>query len=87
MILPNSIQALLRPVPPAVSERVAQLALSRVLKRHPDLFERLGEHAVKTIVFAPTDLPFEFAVNPRRGTVRAAGRAVSCAATPALPGR
>ena len=72
MILPNSIQALLRPVPLAVSERAAQLALSRVLKRHPDLFERLGEHANKTIVFAPADLPFEFAVNPRHGTVRAA---------------
>ncbi|WP_395008901.1 ubiquinone anaerobic biosynthesis accessory factor UbiT [Devosia sp.] len=72
MLLPSSIQTLLRPVPLALGERVAQQALASVLRRHPDLFERLGEHAGKTIVFAASDLPFEFAVNPRHGTVRAA---------------
>lgn len=72
MLLPSSIQTLLRPVPLALGERTAQIALARVLRRHPDLFERLGEHADKTIVFAATDLPFEFAVNPKEGTVRAA---------------
>lgn len=74
MLLPSPLQTLLEPMPLGASERAAQLALARVLRRHPDLFERLGEHAGKTIVFAPADLPFEFAVNPRHGTVRAARR-------------
>jgi O2-independent ubiquinone biosynthesis accessory factor UbiT len=71
MSLPPAFVALLKPAPLRLVEQVAQRAFERVLTRHPRIFERLGDHAVQTFCFAPTDIPFEFAVSPRTRRVRA----------------
>jgi len=53
-----------------------QWSLGRVLRtvaaRHPELFERLGSHALKRFGVAPTDLPFAFVIEPRPCTPRIA---------------
>ncbi|MCL4764901.1 MAG: SCP2 sterol-binding domain-containing protein [Hyphomicrobiaceae bacterium] len=35
-------------------------------QRHPDLFDRLGPHAERTIAIAPTDVPVVFLLRPSR---------------------
>jgi len=64
MKIPVALQHLLRPVPIWAVQRAAQSAYERVIGRHRGMFGRLGEYADKTFVFAPTDIPFEFAVRP-----------------------
>jgi predicted lipid carrier protein YhbT len=74
MTLPKAVPLLLNLVPAALPELVGRLAFARVVKRHPRLLSRIGEHAARTYAFAPTDIPFEFAVTPRTGTVIARRR-------------
>lgn len=71
MTLPPAVMTILKPIPVPLAQLVAQLAFARVLARHPRIFERLGEYADRTYCFAPADIPFEFAVRLRSGTVRA----------------
>lgn len=72
MQIPHAFQQLLRPVPIAFVQQAASSAYRRVMARHAGLFDRLGEHSAKTFVFAPKDLPFEFAIRPAEGRIRAA---------------
>lgn len=79
MRLPSGLTLLARPLPPGLVQAIANAALARLLAKHPKLFDRLGDHARKSFVFAPTDLPFQFVVAPssrivtvlrRRNTMR-----------------
>lgn len=74
MTLPKAAPLLLSLVPAALPELVGRLAFVRVLRRHPRLLSRLGEHADRTYAFAPTDIPFWFAVVPRLQAVTARRR-------------
>lgn len=74
MTLPTAVPLLLNVVPVTLPEMVGRLACARILKRHPKLLGRLGEHAARTYAFAPTDIPFEFAVVPQVGAVTARRR-------------
>ena len=71
MTLPPAIPRILGFAPVALVERVGQLAFTRVIGRHPRLLDRLGDYADSVFAFAPSDIPFEFAVIPREGTVKA----------------
>ena len=69
MNLPRTVLLLAKPIPLPAVQAVASAALRALLKKHPKLFDRLGEHAAKTFAFAPTDIPFAFAVAPLLGTI------------------
>jgi O2-independent ubiquinone biosynthesis accessory factor UbiT len=58
----------LAPLAP-LSLAAARLATSLV-RRHPALFERLGEQADRIFLIDPTDLPFAFLLSPRPQTPR-----------------
>ncbi len=45
-------------------ERVARLIFDRVMKAHPDLFERLDIYRQSRFGFSPTDLPLHFTILP-----------------------
>ena len=65
--------AIARPMnflPLAVVQRATAAMLAQIMKRHPDMFVRLGEHRGKRYAFLPVDLPFAFMVEP-------AGRAIT----------
>ena len=72
MSLPPAIPKILGFVPSIAAQRVGQAAFARVIGQHPRLLDRLGELAGRVFAFAPTDIPFQFAVTPREGTVKAA---------------
>lgn len=72
MTLPPAIPRILGFAPVALAERIGQLAFARMIGRHRRLLDRLGDHAGSVFAFAPSDIPFEFAVIPREGTVKAA---------------
>lgn len=56
--VPRLLQRLALPVPPfALTPLVARLVRQTVAD-HPELFDRLGEHAGKCFDIDPTDLPF-----------------------------
>ncbi len=55
-----------RPLVAAIAARV----FDTVLKRHPGVFDRLGEQARKRYAFVPTELPFTFVVEPGRRSLR-----------------
>lgn len=44
---------------------VLAASLYAILKRHPELFDRLGSHTAKRYGLDPTDLPFAFVLEPR----------------------
>lgn len=50
----------LRPAP----ERLLTLALRRIARRRPDVFERLGKAREAAFVIAPTDFPVAFRLRP-----------------------
>lgn len=49
-------------------ERVLTLALRRVARRRPDVFERLGEAGDVIFIVAPTDFPVAFRLRPGGGS-------------------
>ena len=49
-------------------ERVLTLALRRVARRRPDVFERLGEAGDVIFLVAPTDFPVAFRLRPGGGS-------------------
>lgn len=55
------------PIP--VLQRATAAMLAQIMKRHPDLFGRLGEHCSKRFAFLPVDLPFAFMVEPARPAI------------------
>jgi predicted lipid carrier protein YhbT len=72
MKLPPLLAAPFAVVPLFVIDRATGLMLLRVLKQHPDLFDRLGEHRGKRYGFVPTDLPLTFVVEPAKPMIAVA---------------
>ncbi|TPW32501.1 SCP2 domain-containing protein [Martelella alba] len=64
MRLPPAIAIPFDLVPIALAERTANMLLHRLMRKHPALFERLGEHKAKAYAFRPVDLPFTFVISP-----------------------
>lgn len=48
-------------------ERLLTLALRRIARRRPDVFDRLGEAGDVIFIVAPTDFPVAFRLRPGRG--------------------
>lgn len=63
--LPPLFGTVLRPLPLAPLQPALALLLRAVVRRHPRLFDRLGEHAARRFGLAPTDLPFALVLEPR----------------------
>lgn len=61
---PAAIATPLNFLPIAVVQRATAAMLAQIMKRHPDMFVRLGEHRNKRYAFLPVDLPFAFMVEP-----------------------
>lgn len=57
-------------VPRPVAAVVAARMFNAVLRRHPAIFDRLGEHACKRYAFVPAELPFAFVIEPARRAIR-----------------
>lgn len=70
MEFPRTLATPLNYVPIAVIERATGLLFSRIMREHPGLFERLGEHKTKRFAFLPGDLPLAFVVEPARPSIR-----------------
>ncbi len=73
-MLPPILTALAAPLPLPVVQGIAQASLTKILRRHPGLFDRLGPFAEHAIAICPTDAPFEFTLALARRMVRAARR-------------
>lgn len=70
MEFPRALAIPLAYMPLAAIERAAGLLFQRLLKEHPDLFERLGEYKAKRFAFLPSDLPLAFIVEPAGPSIR-----------------
>jgi O2-independent ubiquinone biosynthesis accessory factor UbiT len=66
--LPRLIARTLQPLPLGPLQLPLALVLRSVVARHPNIFERLGEHAQKRFGLVPTDLPFSFVLAPHPKT-------------------
>lgn len=64
--LPAIVSAILRPLPLAPLQPLLGGLLAAVVRRHPQIFDRLGAHSEKRFGVEPTDLPFAFVLEPRR---------------------
>jgi predicted lipid carrier protein YhbT len=53
-----------RPVPPALLQPLAALAMAAVRRRYPEVFSRLESLEDGTFLIDPVDLPFEFLLRP-----------------------
>src|SRR5512139_3356537 len=60
-----SLVALLRFLPVPLLQPILSLIGTQVARNQPDIFLRLGPHAQKTFIIAPTDLPFVLILKPR----------------------
>jgi predicted lipid carrier protein YhbT len=56
---------LLRFLPLPLLQPILSLIGTQVARNQPDVFARLGPHALKTFVIDPTDLPFVMVLKPR----------------------
>lgn len=64
MDLPPLVRLLLRPMPAAAIQLVAQASLDRVVARHPQLFDRLHEYENRRFAIVATDLGLCFIIVP-----------------------
>jgi predicted lipid carrier protein YhbT len=64
--LPPWLARAVAPLPLAPLQPALALMLERIVRAHPDLHDRLGEHARKRFGIDPTDLPFAFVLEPRQ---------------------
>ncbi len=64
MKIPPAVVAPVRFVPPFLLKPLVSRVFFQVIRAHPGLFERLGEHVNKRFGFRPSDLPFAFLVEP-----------------------
>ena len=69
MRLPPALAIPFDIVPISLAERTANLLLQKLMRKHPALFERLGEHKSKRYAFRPVDLPFVFLIEPAEEVV------------------
>ena len=70
MKFPATLATPLDLMPLPVIERATGMLFRRMLKEHPNLFERLGEHKAKRFAFLPADLPIAFIVDPAAPAIR-----------------
>lgn len=66
MRFPSLLAVPLDFVPVTVIEHTAGFLFRHLLHKHPDLFERLGEHKARRFAFVPIDLPLVFVIEPAR---------------------
>ncbi|MFK4822024.1 SCP2 domain-containing protein [Ochrobactrum quorumnocens] len=64
MKIPPAVVAPVRFIPPFLLNPLISRVFFQVIRAHPGLFERLGEHVNKRFGFGPSDLPFAFLVEP-----------------------
>lgn len=69
MEFPRALAAPLNYMPLVAIERATGILFEQVLKKHPGLFERLGDHGAKRFAFLPIDLPLAFVVEPARSAI------------------
>lgn len=65
----GDIAARLFIIPAATLQPGLEAALSILLRRHPALFDRLGEHRAKSFAFLPTGSPLAFLVRPALSSI------------------
>ncbi|WP_034492547.1 ubiquinone anaerobic biosynthesis accessory factor UbiT [Afifella pfennigii] len=63
--VPAPVRLFLRPLPLFPLRLVLERMVAGLIRRRPGLFSRLDEHAQKTFLIDPTDLPFAFRLKPR----------------------
>ncbi len=64
-VVPPLLALGMRPLPLLPLQPILAVIVQTVLKRHPEIFDRLGDHAGKVFGLNPTDLPFAFVLEPR----------------------
>ncbi|MGH6762599.1 MAG: ubiquinone anaerobic biosynthesis accessory factor UbiT [Phyllobacterium sp.] len=69
MKIPPALAVPAQLVPLAMVQRATSLVFSQVMRQHPTLFERLGEHVGKRFGFVPSDLPFAFLITPEKNSI------------------
>ncbi|WP_456640148.1 ubiquinone anaerobic biosynthesis accessory factor UbiT [Bradyrhizobium sp. USDA 10063] len=62
--VPPLLALAVRPLPLLPLQTVLSVVLLRLCRKHPRIFDRLGEHARKRFGIKPTDLPFAFLLEP-----------------------
>jgi predicted lipid carrier protein YhbT len=67
---PSLLARLSSGVPRPIAAAVAKRMFNVVLRGHPAMFDRLGEHARKRYAFVPAEFPFAFVIEPARRTLR-----------------
>lgn len=63
--VPSLLSQAMRPLPLLPLQLALNNFLRRILRRHPNLFQRLGSHRGKRYGIKPTDLPFAFVIQAR----------------------
>jgi predicted lipid carrier protein YhbT len=64
---PPLLSSLLRPLPLFPLQAPLSLLVRSLVRRHPQIFARLGQHAGKRIGLRPTDLPMAFVLDTSAG--------------------
>ncbi len=62
-VLPAFVSSALRPLPLGPLQLFLSAVLSRIVRHHPHMFERLGSYAGKRYGLVPSDLPFAFVLD------------------------
>lgn len=62
---PAFVSLALKPLPLTPLQFALSAVLDAVVRRHPLIFDRLGEHAGKRFGIDPTDMPFAFVLDVR----------------------
>lgn len=86
MDLPRFVRLLLRPMPVAAIQLVAQASLNRVVVRHPQLFDRLSEYENRRFAIVATDIELCFIIVPRSRRVSVQRRSLVPAADVRIAG-
>lgn len=61
--VPSIVSTALRPLPLFPLQPLLALCIKGILKKSPQIFDRLGEHAGKRFGLKPTDFPFAFVLD------------------------
>jgi predicted lipid carrier protein YhbT len=64
-VVPPALSLGLRPLPLGPLALALETLVRSVARRHGSIFARLGEHAARRFLIAPTDLPFVVVLMPR----------------------
>ncbi len=63
--LPGLLSIVLRPLPLSPLQPMLAMLLGAIVRRHPRIFDRLGEYSQERFGIEATDLPFAFILEPR----------------------